>query len=312
MSIRNYQPGDEGAQVAIYNEAASGLPAFKPATVDEIRRRTVSPKKDRTTRFFALENGAPVGYIACQTNGRVGYPWCRKGAEHHQEALLNHALEHLKSENRPRAFSALRGDWEPLAELLLNHGFEQNREMLNFQMNLFEMPTASPMTRQQFDRMKASDFDEVLELARSTALFATDEEIRETWLSNPWLDCEDLFILRNHRTGQIDAVGVVVLNPSYADNSNLDHNMPCFRLGAFGTEGLTWKRINGLFSFLVRDPNQVSPLGLDLLKHVSAILDETDLSTVAAQVCSDAKHLVHFYRQYFEPQGSFPLYEIEL
>ena len=40
MTIRTFRPGDDIAQVSIYNEAAASLPKFKPATVDEIRRRT--------------------------------------------------------------------------------------------------------------------------------------------------------------------------------------------------------------------------------------------------------------------------------
>ena len=40
MKIRTYAPGDDGAQVSIYNEAAATLPKFKAATLDEVRRRT--------------------------------------------------------------------------------------------------------------------------------------------------------------------------------------------------------------------------------------------------------------------------------
>ena len=35
MTIRTFQPGDDVAQVGIYNEAAGDLPKFKPATLDE-------------------------------------------------------------------------------------------------------------------------------------------------------------------------------------------------------------------------------------------------------------------------------------
>jgi hypothetical protein len=85
--------------------------------------------------------------------------------------------------------------------------------------------------------------------------------------------------------------------------------MPCFRLGAFGTEGMQWKRINGLFSFLAAPGKDVNPLGLELLSHAIPRLYETELETLAAQVPSDAPHLLRFYEQLFRKQGSFPVFE---
>src|SRR5213075_3432989 len=77
MSIRTFQPGDEAAQVTIYNEAAAALPKFKPASLDEVRRRVRDPGFDPGTRFFAEEDGRPVGYATFSADGRVSYPWCR-------------------------------------------------------------------------------------------------------------------------------------------------------------------------------------------------------------------------------------------
>src|SRR5207253_2463826 len=79
VTIRTFLPGDEVAQVGIYNETAAELPKFKPATVDEIRRRAGSHDFDPGTRFFAVEGGSPVGYASFHANGRVSFPWCRKG-----------------------------------------------------------------------------------------------------------------------------------------------------------------------------------------------------------------------------------------
>ena len=108
------------------------------------------------------------------------------------------------------------------------------------------------------------------------------------------------------------AVGVLVHDPAYANPKQLDAAMPCFRLGAFGTEGMTVKRANGLFSFVAAADRDVSPLALDLLTRASQMLEETDVETLAAQVPSDASHLLRVYKQYFRRQGSFPLYEREL
>jgi hypothetical protein len=85
--------------------------------------------------------------------------------------------------------------------------------------------------------------------------------------------------------------------------------MPCFRLGAFGTEEMQTKRINGLFSFLAPEGPDVNVLGLDLLAYAAFRLHETEVDTFGAQVSSDRPHLLRFYQQYFQRQGSFPLYE---
>jgi hypothetical protein len=92
----------------------------------------------------------------------------------------------------------------------------------------------------------------------------------------------------------------------------VDAGMPCFRLGAFGTEGMQTKRINGLFSCLVQAGREVNAVGLDLLSYAAARLSNPSAETLAAQVPSDAPHLHRFYQQYFRRQGSFPVFEREL
>src|SRR5262245_42419726 len=98
MTIRSYQRGDELAQVGIYNEAAASMPKFKQATVDEVRRRCRASDFDPATRFYAIEDGAPVGYATFQSNGRISYPWCRKGKEHHAAPLFERVIETMKQQ----------------------------------------------------------------------------------------------------------------------------------------------------------------------------------------------------------------------
>ena len=80
---------------------------------------------------------------------------------------------------------------------------------------------------------------------------------------------------------------------------------PCrvFASARFGTEGMTTKRINGLFSFLTADTRDTHPLALDLLGYAAHKLQDTEVETFAAQVPSDADHLLRFYKQYFQRQG---------
>src|SRR5712671_4985841 len=111
MTIRTFQPGDELAQVSIYNEAAGSLTKFKPATVDEIRRRVRAADFDPGSRFYAIEDGVPVGYATFQPNGRISYPWCRKGKEEWAAPLFARLLETMKERGMSRAWAAYRGDW---------------------------------------------------------------------------------------------------------------------------------------------------------------------------------------------------------
>ncbi len=308
MTIRTYQPGDELAQVSIYNEAASSLPKFKPATVDEVRRRLRAADFDPASRLYAIEEGIPAGYATFQPNGRISYPWCRKGQEHFAAPLFARLLETMKERGLTHPWAAYRGDWEPVKEFFLGQQFTQSREVLNFVLDLVEMPTPairaptplSPLTPEDLPLLKASAPD---------VLRAPLAEIERAWFRNPWFAPSSLFCLRHRTENRAVAVGALILNSSFADPKQVDSAMPCFRLGAFGAEGLTAKRINGLFSFFVTEPRDTSALGLDLLGHAARLMQDINGETVAAQVSSDVPNLVRFYKQNFRPQGSFSIFE---
>ena len=92
----------------------------------------------------------------------------------------------------------------------------------------------------------------------------------------------------------------------------IDPAAPCFRLGAFGTEGFNTKRVNGLFSFMVADPANALTAGLALLGEASQEMTGDTVEALAAQCPSDAPHLVAFYSRYFKEQGRFPVLEKQL
>ena len=108
MTIRTFEAGDEVAQVSIYNEAAARLPKFKPATLDEVRRRCRAADFDPGTRFYAVADGRPVGYASFHANGRVSFLWCRPGHEAQAEPLFAAVLDELASGPRPRSGTSVR------------------------------------------------------------------------------------------------------------------------------------------------------------------------------------------------------------
>jgi hypothetical protein len=139
------------------------------------------------------------------------------------------------------------------------------------------------------------------------------QELELHLLRNPYFGPESAFMLRGRAEDAPVAVGILITERTYADPRQLDAAMPCFRLGAFGTEGMQVKRIKGLFSFLTHKDVNGSALGLDLMSHAASRLrDDDDISALAAQVPSDAPALVQVYQRYFQRQGSFPVFERSL
>jgi hypothetical protein len=310
VAIKTFEVGDEVAQLRIYNEAAAQLPKFKAATVDEIRRRCKAPDFDPSTRFFAIQDGKPVAYAGFQANGRVSYPWCHKGHEALAEPLFEHVLKALQERGLRRIFVAYRADWPRQSEFFLDHGFHQAREMVNFVADLADLPTPTATPGMRVTPLRSSDLPAVLELSPGVIRIQSLPELENYFFHNPRFAPDALYVLRGS-DGEPAALGLVIVNPAYADAKQVDAGMPCFRLGAFGTEGMQTKRINGMFSFVAKSA-ETNRLGLDALFHAAVLLRSTELGALAAQVPSDAQHLLRFYQSHFRRQGSFLVLEREL
>lgn len=309
MEIRTFQPGDDVAQVSIYNEAAGELPGFKAASLDEVRRRGRAADYDPSMRFLALEGGRPIGYAGFQANGRISFPWCRKGHEAAAEPLFERTLQAMQQRGLRHAFTAYRGDWPAQQDFFRGHGFEFRREMINYVLDIVEMPTPSARPSSGISPATPADIPALLGLGSNVLLVQDAAALEQYLFHNPSFPPDAVFALRNRADGSPLAVGILVANAAYADPRQVDAAMPCFRLGAFGTEGMAVKRINGLFSFLTTDSRDAHPLALDLLGYAAYKLQDTEVETFAAQVPSDASHLARFYKQYFQRQASFPILE---
>jgi hypothetical protein len=309
MTIRTFLAGDDLAQVSIYNEAAANLPKFKPATLDEVRRRHRASDFDPSARLFALANNRPAAYLSFSSSGRLSYPWCRKGHEALAEPLLQQGLAEMKKRGLTTAWAAYRHDWVGLRDFFLAHGFPQVREMVNWVLDLAQMPTPAARPQLPIAPLTPADLPGILALAPTVLRRQSLEALTNYLLHNEYFPSDSVFVLRGKAQAQPVAVGIMVADPAYAHPRQVDALMPCFRLGAFGTEGLNCKRINGLFSVLLPDGRNVNPLALDLLGYAVHLLEKTAVETVGAQTASDVPHLMRFYKQYFTRQGSFPIYE---
>ncbi|GIW82981.1 MAG: hypothetical protein KatS3mg105_4788 [Gemmatales bacterium] len=307
MEIRNYQAGDEKHQAEVYNEAAADLPGFKPATVAEVERRCQARGFDPASRFYAVENGRIVAYAMFNANGRVNFPWCRPGFEHARQPLFDKVIQALKDRGVQTVFAAYRSDWTEQWEFFQSQGFAKKRDMLNYVLELASMPTRTKQPP-AVTPLRREDVPAIYQLAPHALRAATAAELENHLFRNPYFSAECCFVRRNS-DGTPNSIGILIQNADYADPRQVDPQAPCYRLGAFGTEGMNTKRIRGLFSFLAPDDEHLMPRGLALLETAASKAEERNLTVLAGQVPSDAPHLVAFYDAFFQKQGSFPVYE---
>jgi hypothetical protein len=309
VRIRNFQVGDESVQAEIYNEAAALLPKLKLVTADDIRRRSRSRDFDPAARFLAEVDGNVVGYCGFHSSGRISYPWCRPGFEKVRQPLFERAIQALIAGGYHSAFAAYRADWPEVAQFLLDKGFRHVRDMVNFIISEADMPTRPSVHRNPLTPLQARDISAVAQMGQGILRTRSEESLRRHLFHNPYFSAESLFAVRDRSGEEPVAAGILVADITYANPADLDADMPCFRLGAFGAEEVQTKRVNGLFSFLTREGAETGPLALDLMGQALDQFEDTVGGTLAAQVPSDALHLLRFYERYFKRQGAFPVFE---
>lgn len=311
MNIRIFRQGDEAAQVRIYNTVAQPLPSFKSAEEEDVRQRTASADAHPDLHLVAESGSEVVGYLTAYRNGRIGYPWCLPGHETAADPLLKAGIDALKRLGVRSAFAAYRADWPQQRDFFLGHGFRHARDMMNFVLDVEDMPTRLARPNSALF-VRREDVPEILQLVPHALRVRTAEELERHLFDNPHFPADSVFALRGRRTGGMLAVAILVYNPTYANVRLLDAGQPCFRLGAFGTEGMQVKKVNALFSFLARDNADFMPSAMSVLEYAALRLERTDTPTLAAQVPSDVPHLVQFYQQQFTFQASFPVFELNL
>jgi hypothetical protein len=308
MSIRAYQPGDETAQVRIYNIAAAALPGFKPANVDEVARRYRTVDPDPASKLYDVEAGDVVGYAVFNPNGRISYPWCLPEAQGRRASLLEAVLDAMRGRGHRDAWAAYRGDWEPLQAFFRAQGFRQARAMINYVAATAGLPREPVPADRLIRPLRRGDLPRLRALGRG--LFDADEATLGAFFwENPYFDASSLFALVPAADDEaLMGAALLVGNAGYADPTKIDPAMPCFRLGALGTERERHKRVNGLFSCVFDD----EATGATLLAEAVRRLEGAGLTHLAAQAPSDQPALLAFYDRHLHRQGSFPILVREL
>ena len=306
MAIRTYQSGDEQAQAEIYNIVAGSLPGFKPSTAAEIARRYAGADPDPGSRYFAVENGKVVGYAVFGPNGRISAPWCLPGAEAYREPLLETVLLEMRRRGLAEAWAAYRGTWNPVLDFLREHAFIDKRTMVNYIAELSRLPAPEPLPANRLiEPLTHQDLCQLIALEPGLFADIDEQALERFYWSNPFYNfSESLFALKDRERGTIVGAFLLVASDRFADPTKIDAAMPCFRLGAFGTERERHKRVTGLFSCAFADP----PEGEVMLSSALASLGgHSALTHLAAQAPADGGSLCAWYDRFFERQGSFPI-----
>jgi hypothetical protein len=226
------------------------------------------------------------------------------------DVLFAQTLEAMKRRGLRKVFSTYRKDWPTINAFFQKHKFVLAREMVNYVLAFENMPTPSAKQTSTIGRATEEDVPAIYDLDPTVFRVGSAAALKDALFKNPWLSPESLFVLRGRTDRTPQAAGLLITNADYADPRAVDSSMPCFRLGAFGTEGMTTKRIKGLFSFVTRPDRNIFPVGMDLLSWAAnRLTDDDEITCYAAQVSSDATALMSFYERVFERQGSFPVYE---
>jgi len=307
MPIRSYQPGDEQEQALIYNTAAGSLPGFKSAKAAEISRRYQAADFDPGCRLYAVENRKVVGYAVFGDNGRISHPWCLPDAQAWREPLLEAVLAEMQKREISEAWAAYRTDWCSVLGYLEGKGFVEKRAMINYVGELSALPRRNDFPANRcIERLQRDELPRLLALAPH--LFSgTDVKVIERffWNHEFYRFSDNLFALKDRNSGELLAAYTLVIDDRFADPTKIDAAMPCFRLGAFGTERERHKRINGLFSCVFADEAEAELLMV--LESVWSRARESGLTHIAAQAPSDAPSICALYDLYLQRQGTFPI-----
>lgn len=303
MEIRHYQPGDERAQARVYNRAARHLLGFKPATPEEIERRYRASDPDPATKWYAVEGGQVVGYIVCNPNGRMSYPWCLPEAADARDALIDRALREVAERGLLEVWAAYRGDWNEPIVYLKSKGFRMARQMINYVTPVDRLPRDPVPEGRAIAPLSRADIPRALELGRGLLRSDDPNRIEGLYLDSAQFDPSCAFSLKRTRDGETLGIALAIVNPRFSDPTKIDAAMPCFRLGTLGTEQQRHVRVNGLFSCVFASDEAAEAL----LSEAARRFAEAGLSSAAAQARSDRPEICAFYERFFERQGSFPI-----
>src|SRR5262249_42473212 len=154
----------------------------------------------------------------------------------------------MKGRGFTAAWATYRTDWPPVLNYLRRHGFAEIRSMINYvaETSSFSVLDQLPPTR-LVTKLKRDELPDLAKLMRAR-LGKLDVETlgRYFWENSFYAFADHLLALKEAGSGNVRGISLLVVDDRFADPTKIDPSMPCFRLGAFGTENQRHKRVNGL------------------------------------------------------------------
>ena len=194
MNIRSFQSGDEVTQAGLFNVAAFNLPGFKPATAEDVKRRTRGRTFDPASRFYADEGRQVVGYCVLEPEqSRISYPWCA-GHEPAAVPLFEAAMQSA----RPRAdkvFAAYRRDWELVLAFFADRGFTHARDIINYTADPIDLPTLVTRSKLPINRLTREDVPAIAAMGQGVVRLPA-EKLEDYFFANPYFAAEAFLVLR--------------------------------------------------------------------------------------------------------------------
>src|SRR5262249_42725371 len=152
---------------------------------------------DPNSRLFATAGGQPVAYASFHANGRVSYPWTLPGHESAAEPLIEKTLQTMQERGICRAFAAYRGDWNSQLQFFLDRGFQRAREMVNYVVDLVEMPTPAARRNTAVTPLQPADLPAIASMVPGVLRTSSIPELERHFFHNPYFPPEAVFVLRN-------------------------------------------------------------------------------------------------------------------
>ena len=128
--------------------------------------------------------------------GRISYPWCKKGYESAAPLLFETALQSARDRGLKSLFAAYRRDWEPVLRFFSDTGFANARDMINYWSDPLDLPTRVNRSKLPIDRLQREDVPAVAAMGKGIVRLPA-EKLESYLFSNPYFPAEAFLVLRD-------------------------------------------------------------------------------------------------------------------
>ena len=309
MLIRTYQPGDEQAQARIYNAAAGSLPAFKPASPEEIARRYQGDDAD--PGIAVLRRGRWRGRGLCGVLRERAHQLSlvpARGGGGARAAAASRPRSRWTAAAMPEAWAAYRADWSAVLDFLRGHGFVEKRQMINYLADVSRMPGPPRSARGSGHRaartrrgLPARGAGPEAVLRRSSRVRSRRSSGRIRITTSPRASSRSRSAADGRVLGGLPAGDERPVRRPEQDRRR-HALLPPRRLRHRARATQARQRA----VLLRRSPT--SPKASCCSRHpIGGVHAQAGLTHVAAQAPSDAVALCAFYDRIFQRQGAFPI-----